>query len=146
MYCRQFPKELPVGRDTFADILRQSFKLRQKKRKPRTTDSRHNLPTYPNLIKDVIPSRPYQVWVSDITYIPIKVSDWESEFAYLFLVTDAYSHEVMGCRLGRDLSNRPALQALSMAFRIANDRGVDILTGVWCTTQIEGSSMQEKNT
>ena len=35
----------------------------------------------------------------------------------------------MGWRLGRDLSNRPALQALSMAFRIANDRGVDICNG-----------------
>lgn len=130
MFCRQFPKELHVGRDRFADILSDNhLKLRQKKRKPRTTDSRHNLPTYPNLIKDVIPSRPYQVWVSDITYIPIKVSDWESGFAYLSLITDAYSHEVMGWRLGRDLSNRPALQALSMAFRIANERGVDICNG-----------------
>lgn len=53
----------------------------------------------------------------------------ELEFAYLSLITDAYSHEVMGWRLGRDLSNRPALQALSMAFRIANDRGVDICNG-----------------
>lgn len=130
MFCRQFPKELHVGRDRFADILSDNhLKLRQKKRKPRTTDSRHNLPTYPNLIKDVIPSRPYQVWVSDITYIPIKVSDWESGFAYLSLITDAYSHEVMGWRLGRDLSNRPALQALSMAFRIANERDVDICNG-----------------
>lgn len=32
----------------------------------------------------------------------------------------------MGWRLGRDLSNRPALQALSMAFKTANARGVDI--------------------
>lgn len=130
MYCRQFPKELRVGRDRFADILSDNhLKLRQKKRKPRTTDSRHNLPTYPNLIKDVIPHRPYQVWVSDITYIPIKVSEWESEFAYLSLITDAYSHEVLGWQLGRDLSNKPALRALAMAFRIANDRGVDVCNG-----------------
>ena len=87
------------------------------------------MPTYPNLIKGLIPSRLYQVWVSDITYIPIKVSDWESEFAYLSLITDLYSHEVTGWRLGRDLSNKPALQALSMTFRIANDRGVDICNG-----------------
>lgn len=66
------------------------------------------------------------MWVSDITYIPVEVPDWEPEFAYLSLITDAYSHEVIGWRLGRDLSNKPALQALSMAFRIANDRGVDI--------------------
>ena len=69
------------------------------------------------------------MWVSDITYIPIKIFDCESEFAYLSLITYAYSHEVMGWRLGRDLSNRPALQALSMAFRIANERGVDICNG-----------------
>lgn len=66
------------------------------------------------------------MWVSDITYIPIKISDCESEFAYLSLITYAYSHEVIGWRLGRDLSNKPALQTLSMAFRAANDRGVDI--------------------
>lgn len=29
-----------------------SLKLRKKKRKPRTTDSRHSLPTYPNIHKN----------------------------------------------------------------------------------------------
>lgn len=35
-------------------------------------------------------------------YLPIKVSNGESEFAYLSLITDSYSHEAMDWRLGRD--------------------------------------------
>ena len=74
MYCREFDGNNPVGRDRFADIIdRNSIKVRLKVRKPRTTDSSHGLPIYPNMIKDLIPSRPNQLWVSDITYITIWV-------------------------------------------------------------------------
>ena len=127
MYSQSFPGKLHVGRDRFADILSDNhLKLRQKKRKPRTTDSRHNMPTYPNLIKDIIPYRPYQVWVSDITYIPIKLTDWESEFTYLSLITDAYSHEIVGWNLGTDLSNKPSISALEMALNVCRERGIDV--------------------
>lgn len=58
------------------------------------------------------------------------MSDWESEFVNLSLITDAYSHEVMGWRLGRDLSNRPALPGLTMAFKLPMIvGGVDICDG-----------------
>ncbi len=127
MYSQNFPGRLHVGRDRFADILADNhLKLRQKKRKPRTTDSQHNLPTYPNLIKDLIPYRANQIWVSDITYVPIKVTDWESEFTYLALITDAYSHEIVGWKLGSDLSNRTAISALKMALSLCQARGIDV--------------------
>ena len=70
MYRRDFQGNDPIGRDWFADIInKHNLKVRLKVLKPRTTDSSHGLPTYPNLIKDFIPTGPNQLWVSDITYI-----------------------------------------------------------------------------
>jgi putative transposase len=37
----------------------------------RTTDSNHDSPIFPNLYRNVIPSRPDLVWVADFTYIRI---------------------------------------------------------------------------
>src|SRR3954453_24210518 len=45
---------------------------RGRRRTPRTTDSRHNLPVAPNLLaRNVTADRPDQVWLADISYIPI---------------------------------------------------------------------------
>lgn len=68
MYKRDFTGNKPMGRDRFETLIdRYGLKLKQRIRKPRTTDSRHSLPVYPNLIKDLIPTAPNQLWVSDIT-------------------------------------------------------------------------------
>ena len=61
-----------VGRDKMERIIaKNSLNVRLPRRKPRTTDSSHGYPTYPNLVKSLIPTRKNQVWVTDITYIPI---------------------------------------------------------------------------
>lgn len=41
-------------------------------RKPRTTDSGHAYPRYPNLVEGVVVGRPDEVWVADITYIRLR--------------------------------------------------------------------------
>ena len=69
---------------------------------------------WPNLIKDTIPSRPCEVWVSDITYIEIK-DDTGKSFMYLSLITDAYSHEIVGYALHHSLDTEGPLRALRMA-------------------------------
>ena len=57
MYRRDFKDNDPLGRDRFVDIINEhNLKVRMKVRKPRTTDSLHGLPTYPNLVKDFIPT------------------------------------------------------------------------------------------
>jgi hypothetical protein len=72
MYCKAFVGSSPVGRDRFTGIINKyDMKLRKRIRRPRTTDSRRGFPTYPNLIKNRIPDSSNQLWVSDITYIPI---------------------------------------------------------------------------
>ena len=93
------------------------LKVRLRMRTPRTTDSSHGLPTYPNLVKDFIPTAPNQLWVSYITYITI----WEEEdkyvFGYLSIVMDAYTKEIIGWSLGETLENAYPLEALRMALR-----------------------------
>ena len=69
MYAKEFAQAHPLGRDHFLRLLEQrNLKLRRRRSKvPRTTDSRHHYPTYPNCIWSVIPQKANQIWVSDIT-------------------------------------------------------------------------------
>jgi putative transposase len=77
-----------------------------------TTDSRHDLPVYPNLARELSPSGVNQLWIADITYIRLR-----AEFVYLAVVLDAFSRRVIGWALGRTLEAGLALSALSMALR-----------------------------
>ena len=105
-----------IGRDMFYRLIDENgLKIRQKRHKPRTTDSTHGLPTYPNLIKDFIPTAPNQLWVSDITYIPLWHSRGKYAFCYLSLILDAYTEEIIGWSVGQDLSTVYPLKALRMA-------------------------------
>jgi putative transposase len=75
-----------------------------------TTDSRHNLPVYPNLAREMKPTAINQLWVADITYIRLR-----TEFVYLAVVLDAFSRRVIGWALGRTLEAELAVTALRMA-------------------------------
>jgi transposase InsO family protein len=77
-----------------------------------TTDSRHGLPVYPNLARDIAPDGVNKLWRADITYIRLRV-----EFVYLAVVLDAYSRRVIGWALGRTLEAELAMSALTMALR-----------------------------
>jgi transposase InsO family protein len=106
-------KELCMGRDAFYSLLAANgLMLKMKKRnKVRTTDSRHIYPTYPNLVKGLILTSPFQVWVSDITYIALSTG----RFCYLSLITDAYTHRIVGWTLSSTLEYRYTVEALRMA-------------------------------
>jgi putative transposase len=71
-----------------------------------TTDSRHGLPVYPNLARDVELTAINQLWVADITYIRLR-----EEFVYLSVILDAYSRRVIGWALGRTLQAELAVCA-----------------------------------
>ena len=77
-----------------------------------TTDSRHSLPLYPNLAREITPSAVNQLWVADITYIRLR-----REFVYLAVLLDAYSRRVIGWALGRTLQAELTLSALRLALR-----------------------------
>ena len=67
MMKRMFLCDWVPGRDAFLQLLRD-FQLTQKRPKPRhTTNSNHRYHKYKNLIRGFVPTRPNQLWVSDIT-------------------------------------------------------------------------------
>ncbi|GAC1389454.1 MAG: IS3 family transposase [Ginsengibacter sp.] len=105
---------IKIGRDQLFDLLRfHGLLMRRRKRMVRTTNSHHWLKKYPNLIKEMVPSAPDQLWVSDITYIRTLQG-----FNYLSLLTDAYSRKIMGYCLLETLEAIGPLQALNMALNI----------------------------
>lgn len=75
-----------------------------------TTDSRHRLPIYPNLARDMQLTAINQLWIADITYIRLR-----KEFIYLAVVLDAFSRRVIGWALGRTLEAQLVTTALAMA-------------------------------
>jgi len=110
---------IKVGRDYLFDLLgRHKLLIRQRKRKVITTDSRHWMRKYENLIKELDCRRPEQIWVSDITYIRMG-----NQWGYLSLITDAYSRKIMGYCLRTDMSAQGPIEALQMA--INNRRYVE---------------------
>jgi len=129
MYKRDFTGNKPMGRDRFESLIdRYGLKLKQRMRKPRTTDSTHGLPVYPNLIKDLIPTAPDQLWVSDITYIPIWLDDTRYSFCYLSMILDAYTEEIVGWAIGPTLDTEYPLRALLMALERIENKDNEAIT------------------
>lgn len=103
--------QITIGRDHFFDLLRRNKLLvRRGKRSVHTTNSKHHFRRYPNLVKDFTPLKAHELWVADITYIPLK-----NRFAYLFLITDAYSRKIVGFHVSDDMKVSSATLALRKA-------------------------------
>lgn len=104
--------DIAIGRDKLFSLLRTEGLLISKKRRYTvTTNSRHWMKKYPNRVKDIQLTRPEQVWVADITYIDTT----EDGNAYLHLITDAYSKQIMGYELCNNMEAASTLKALQMA-------------------------------
>jgi len=92
-------------------IMQESDLLcRVKRKKAKTTNSKHHFPRYPNLIKNKTITWLNQVWQADITYIRIRTG-----FVYLAAILDAYSRKVIGYALSRGLETELTREALRMA-------------------------------
>jgi transposase InsO family protein len=104
---------IKIGRDGLFDLLREfDMLVKQKRYRHYTTNSKHSFYKYPNLVKQLRPARPGQLWVSDITYIEVS-----GRFYYLFLITDACSKKIVGYKLSESYSVKGALEALQMALK-----------------------------
>ena len=86
--------------------------IKPKKNYRTTTDSYHRFHKHKNLIEGIIPQKPEQIWVSDITYIGSR-----GNHRYLALVTDAYSKKIVGYDLSSSLSAEGAIRALKMGLK-----------------------------
>lgn len=110
---------ITIGRDSLHQI-RERYNLlnRPRKRYYKTTDSLHRFYKYPNRIKDLSITAIEQVWVCDLTYI--RVGD---QFNFLSLITDAYSHLIVGYCIHPTLAAEGCLIALRMAIRTLKGSG-----------------------
>ena len=87
-----------------------NLQFSHKKYSPITTDSEHNNPVYPNLLRGFKTEKPNQVWAADFTYIQLN-----KEFVYLAVELDVHTRCCIGWSLSRSLSTETALDALQMA-------------------------------
>ena len=87
------------------------IRAKTKKKFRVTTDSNHNLPVAPNLLKrNFSPSKPNQTWAGDITYC------WTREgWLFLAVVVDLYSRQVIGWSLEKTMTTELVTSALDQA-------------------------------
>lgn len=112
---KQAEPALHVGRDSLFRILRNARMLVIPRRAyHKTTQSHHRFYRHPNLLKEgkdqVIATRPEQVWVADITCLPLKTGT-----AYLSLITDIWSRKIVGYHVDDNLKTESVARALRMA-------------------------------
>ena len=98
------------GENRVARLMRENeLAARAKKAfRPRTTTP--GQAAAPNLIKELQPSAPDQVWVSDITYVA-TFEGW----LYLGVILDLFSRRVVGWKLGQTLESELVVTALRNA-------------------------------
>lgn len=104
---------ISIGRDCLFELLdAHQLLIRGRRKKVFTTDSRHWMHKYANLVKEMDLVRPEQLWVSDITYIRLQ-----NQWGYLSLITDAFSRKIMGYCFRLDMLALGPVAALQMALR-----------------------------
>jgi transposase InsO family protein len=85
---------------------------------PHTTESRHRLGYNENLLKDrKAPLRVDEVWVGDVTYIPLGTRTSQGRFGYLALLMDLFSRRIVGWDYGLTMDDGLVLGALRRAIR-----------------------------
>lgn len=144
---------IKLGRDALYDTLgRHGYLLRYRRRKAYTTNSNHAYKKYPNLIRELSVTKAHTLWVSDITYLRLQTG-----FAYLSLITDAYSRKIVGWHLQATLHATGPLKALDKAIAQRksteklihhSDRGVQYCCGDYVGILTESTiaiSMTEKS-
>lgn len=100
-----------VNKKRIARIMQESG-LAQKRRKcwTKTTDSRHLLPVYPNLVKEIIANHPEHIWVADITYVRLAKG-----FCYVAIILDVFTKKVVGWSVELHMETSLVIDALNLA-------------------------------
>lgn len=111
LYSFLLEHQIKMGRDAFFDLLaNNNLLVKKRRRRFITTFSNHWLKKWLNLIREMEINRINQLWVSDITYWKIG-----ERYSYISLITDAYSHKIVGYHLAQTLESVETIKALHMA-------------------------------
>ena len=105
--------KIKMGRDALFHLLAvNGLLVKRRRRYATTTFSNHWLRKWPNLIRDKTVCWANELWVSDITYWKTGVTH-----AYISLVTDAFSHKIVGYHVAETLESVETIKALKMALK-----------------------------
>ena len=113
---RRVSKELarrgrPANHKRVLRVMREHRLLcRPKRRYQTTTDSTHSETRFPNLLPQVVPTKPDQVWQADLTYVRVQQG-----FVYLACVLDSFTREIVGWSMSRFMDAALPLAALNNA-------------------------------
>ena len=92
--------------------------IQPKSYRPRTTESRHRLGYNPNLLVGrAAPEQINEVWVGDITYIPLATRTSRGRFGYLALLMDLCSRRIVGWEYASAMDEELVLGALRRAIQ-----------------------------
>ena len=105
-------KGFVCGIKRVANIMKKAgIQAKTKRKWKATTNSNHNLPVAPDLVKqDFQTSAPYKLWTSDITYI------WTAAgWLYLAIILDVFNRKIVGWAMNKRMTQDLVLSALSQA-------------------------------
>lgn len=92
---------------------KHGIKSKRKAKWKATTNSKHNMPVAPNLLKqDFYTELPNTVWVGDITY------NWATEgWLYTAIVKDLCTKDVVDYAMGDRITKELVIKAMQMALK-----------------------------
>ena len=111
MLCALFVPGFMPGRDSFYALLHRHGLMLPPRKVRHTTNSNHRYHKWKNLVKDLVATEANYVWVADITYIDLA----DGNVCYLHLITDAYSHKIVGWMLADTFRAAITMEALNQA-------------------------------
>lgn len=114
-----YPVEMR-GRDWFYRLMHENGLMLKPPRRRHTTNSNHNFHKHKNIAKGMSLTGANQLWVADITYI-----DTDSGVVYLHLLTDAFTHEIIGWTLSESLVASNTVAALDMGIKNVSYLGLE---------------------
>lgn len=117
MLCDIYGRDRMMGRDSFFTLLRRHGLMLPPPKPRHTTNSNHRFHKWKNLIHGFTPMAANRLWVADITYITLNSGD----VCYLHMITDAYSHMIVGWVLADTLRAVITKEALRQAITQAGD-------------------------
>ena len=95
---------------------REGLKALQSKRfVPKTTQSHPHLKRNPNLLleEENLPKRPYEVVVSDITYLK-SIENNNEDWLYLAVWMDLYTRKILGWNVAKNMEEALVIEAFKM--------------------------------
>jgi putative transposase len=111
---------ITVSKTTVARLMnKNNIAVKRKKSFVHTTDSNHKYKPAENLLnRDFVAHRPNEVWVSDITYIPIGYK----KFAYLTVFLDLFDRAIVGWELSTSMTAK--LTTVNALKKALSNRGI----------------------